>query len=254
MAHSRPTAPPSDNSSPPVDARARICGAAFRLFAEKGYSYTSVQDIADAAAVKKSILYYYFGSKEGLYQTLFSEAAGNLRGFLVQSLSAVGFACTANAAVTDNVCAAELPAGSSCQTLLGALVETMTALARDNREPVRFFMSHIFASDTDRPHADIEEMEHVLPQFFRQIVGHGLARGELRGNPADLERLLLGALQYSIIRHLRRPEQEPLPPGLGRQLVEAVLSGFSAAVAPPLAVKAKSKTRAARRPAADPVK
>jgi AcrR family transcriptional regulator len=232
-------------AGPLVESRERICAAAFRLFAAKGYSCTSVQDIADAAEVKKSILYYYFGSKEGLYQTLFSEAAGNLRGFLTQSLAGAGFACGAPAGDRCQV----LPDNIASQTLLTVLAETLMALARDNREPVRFFMSHIFASDADRPHANIEEMEHVMPQFFRLIAQGGLARGELHGDPGDLERVLLGALQYSIIRHLRAPETEPLQPGLGRRIVQAVLRGF----APTVAVARKPRTPANRRQSKRPV-
>lgn len=45
--------------------------AAIRLFNERGYGATSVDDIADAANVSRRTFFRYFGSKEGV---LFSEA------------------------------------------------------------------------------------------------------------------------------------------------------------------------------------
>ncbi|UAY52097.1 TetR family transcriptional regulator [Ferruginibacter albus] len=46
-----------------------------KLFAEKGFSGTSVRDIADAADVNVAMISYYFGSKEKLFEALFSYRA-----------------------------------------------------------------------------------------------------------------------------------------------------------------------------------
>lgn len=43
-----------------------VYGAAARLFAERGYHATRVQDIADELGMLKGSLYYYFSSKEDL--------------------------------------------------------------------------------------------------------------------------------------------------------------------------------------------
>ena len=60
----------------PVDhgAKARILEAAISLFAEHGYSATSVREIVAAAGVTKPVLYYYFGSKEGLFESILDQA------------------------------------------------------------------------------------------------------------------------------------------------------------------------------------
>ena len=42
--------------------------AAEELFAEKGFSGTSVRDIADAADVNVAMISYYFGSKEKMLE------------------------------------------------------------------------------------------------------------------------------------------------------------------------------------------
>ncbi|MFD7549858.1 TetR/AcrR family transcriptional regulator [Streptomyces sp. NPDC059816] len=50
----------------------RLLAAATRLFADRGYDRTSVQEIVEAAGVTKGALYHYFGSKEDLLQEVYS--------------------------------------------------------------------------------------------------------------------------------------------------------------------------------------
>jgi AcrR family transcriptional regulator len=223
----------------PADARQRITHAAFRLFGQRSYSSTSIQDIADAAEVQKSIVYYYFASKEGLYRALYDESIRNLRAVLLEALAAAGLP----ESPPDGCCRLVVPAGLSCETLLSALAERLIGLTRDNLEPARFFMAHIFTPDGDRPPISSEEVEHITPLLIQQLAETGVQRGELVGSPEDLTRLVLGAIQYSIIRHLRHPEKEPLLPGLGARIVKTVLRSF----APPApAAPARRKRPAGR--------
>ncbi|WUH65858.1 TetR/AcrR family transcriptional regulator [Streptomyces sp. NBC_00440] len=60
----------TDGSGVPVPQR--LLAAATRLFAERGYDRTSVQEIVEAAGVTKGALYHYFGSKEDLLQEVYS--------------------------------------------------------------------------------------------------------------------------------------------------------------------------------------
>ncbi len=226
------------NGLTPPDARQRIGAAAFRLFSQKGYSCTSVQDIADEAGVQKSVLYYYFESKEGLYTTLLTESATRLRGLLDGALTDAGVSSPLAALLAEplpptgrargkGAPTAKLPAATSVTRLLAQFVETLLSAARDHREPVRFFMTHIFAPDADRPPVSTDEMQQITQRITRQLVRQGQLRGELRGDADLLERLLLGAVQYSITRHLRQPDQEPLLPGTGRRIVSALVRGFA---------------------------
>ncbi len=52
-----------------------IIETAENLFAEKGFDGTSVRDIAKKAGVNVAMISYYFGSKEKLFQALFSYRA-----------------------------------------------------------------------------------------------------------------------------------------------------------------------------------
>ena len=59
--------------------RARILGAAKREFARNGLSGARVDVIADKAQANKRMIYHYFGSKEGLFQTVLEAAYIDIR-------------------------------------------------------------------------------------------------------------------------------------------------------------------------------
>lgn len=52
---------------PAAARRAQLVEIGRRVFAERGYEATSVEEIADRAKVSKPIVYEHFGGKEGLY-------------------------------------------------------------------------------------------------------------------------------------------------------------------------------------------
>ena len=52
----------------PKDSKTRILGSALDEFAAHGYAGARVSRIAAVSRTNKQLIYYYFGSKEGLYQ------------------------------------------------------------------------------------------------------------------------------------------------------------------------------------------
>lgn len=51
----------------------KIFEASMKLFAEKGYDLTSVEEITEAVGVAKGTLYYHFSSKEEIFNFLVEE-------------------------------------------------------------------------------------------------------------------------------------------------------------------------------------
>jgi len=52
------------------ETKTRIINAARKLFSEKGFDGVSMEDIAQASGVRKSLIYYYFPSKEVLFEEI----------------------------------------------------------------------------------------------------------------------------------------------------------------------------------------
>jgi hypothetical protein len=139
------------------------------------------------------------------------------------------------------------------ETQMAAIAEMLIGLARDNRESVRFFLSHIFAPDADRPPSSTDQCMQEPSRLIHQIAATAVHSGELAGDPSELERLVFGAVQYSIIRHLRSPAEEPLEPGLGQRIVRAAVRGFFVrASAQPAAPAVSAAVGPARHSAATP--
>ncbi|MGH2923027.1 MAG: TetR/AcrR family transcriptional regulator, partial [Solirubrobacterales bacterium] len=67
---------------PVAERRALIVEAAGRLFGERGYERTRLDEIAAAAGVTKPIVYRHFDSKRDLYLALLDRHRDDLSGFV----------------------------------------------------------------------------------------------------------------------------------------------------------------------------
>jgi len=70
--------------------REKISDAAAALFVEKGFSSTSIRDIAKAAGMLPGSLYYHFSSKEDLLTAVFEEGVKRISESVDAALAATG--------------------------------------------------------------------------------------------------------------------------------------------------------------------
>ena len=61
------------------DKKERIINVAIDLFAEKGFEGTSIRDLAAKAEVNIAMINYYFGSKDGLFESIVEYKSTYLR-------------------------------------------------------------------------------------------------------------------------------------------------------------------------------
>lgn len=69
----------SARTNDPERTMADIIDVATHEFSEKGLAGARIDDIADAMRTSKRMIYYYFGSKEGLYIAVLEEAYRRIR-------------------------------------------------------------------------------------------------------------------------------------------------------------------------------
>jgi len=72
----------------PADTRTRILEAAVRVFAEKGYHETRMDDIVSASHTSKGSLYFHFPNKQEIFFGLIETFTGLLEARLKESLAA----------------------------------------------------------------------------------------------------------------------------------------------------------------------
>jgi AcrR family transcriptional regulator len=62
-----------------ADRREQLLAVSLKVFAQRGYHTTSMNDIADASGVTKPVLYQHFSSKRELFLELLADVASRLR-------------------------------------------------------------------------------------------------------------------------------------------------------------------------------
>lgn len=70
------------------ERREQLIDVGRKLFADKGFEGTSVEEIAASAKVSKPVVYEHFGGKEGLYAVVVDREIGSLLGAVTTALTA----------------------------------------------------------------------------------------------------------------------------------------------------------------------
>lgn len=195
---------------------ARILAAAVILFADKGYSATSVREIVRAADVTNPMLYYYFESKQGVFQSLVD--------FLFESL----------AGELEKVLADEAPIDEA----LRQIAQLHFDACREQPQILRFIYSTIFGPRRSRPEFDVICAYDAIQTLVHERIEAAIADGCLQ--PADgfdalyLTERFLGLISnhlmtvFSLIDQL--DDSDPLDAAvaqyLGAQAVDDMMSFF----------------------------
>ena len=70
------------SAAPPTETETRLLDAAEAVFAERGFRGASTAEIARRAGLNKTLIHYYFRSKEGLHRALMERISRQLAPFL----------------------------------------------------------------------------------------------------------------------------------------------------------------------------
>lgn len=93
---------PRKRRLPAPDRRQLIDEAASKLFAERGYAATTLEQVASAAGVTRPLLYKHFSSKRQLHLSLLAKHRDALLDRLAQGLGAPGSLAERIPGVTDS--------------------------------------------------------------------------------------------------------------------------------------------------------
>jgi len=161
---------------------ARILEAARQVFRQKGYVGARMEEIAERAQINKSMLHYYFRSKERLFDVVFEDDAGRMAPRMAELL------------VADQPLLEKIPA--FVDAYLGLLLEhpyipgfIINELARNEGERL----------EKARAKAPVGP---ILDVFFQQVRTE-ISQGRIR--PVDPRHLLVTMLSACVFPFLARP-------------------------------------------------
>jgi TetR/AcrR family transcriptional regulator len=188
------------------EVRGRLLSAALELFTRKGYAATSVREIVEVAGVTKPVLYYYFGSKEGIYLNLMREPFGLLDD-LLDSFPRNDSDSTGNS--------------------LMRLCESLFTLFLKHLDTARLMYSIYYGPPQGAPFFDFDEYHKKLQDKVRKIVEQGVSSGEFAPVDAgDTMWIIIGVLNVAMEEQLCREK-----PGIDRmglvRMLTLVLSGIN---------------------------
>ena len=191
--------------------RQSILEAAQALFAEKGYSGANVNEIVARAGTTKPMIYYHFGSKEGLFAAVLEEVYAGMRG-IEGSLQLAG-----------------LPVVEAMRRLVQVTFDYHAA----HPDWVRLIsVANIHEAQHIRASPTIASRNSAILGILRDLLGRGVREKVFRDgvDPLHLHLLIASACFYRVSnRHtwgviFQRDLAEPDDAALQRaMLVEAVL-------------------------------
>ncbi len=184
--------------------RGKMLEVATEMFSQRGYSACSVAEIVAGAGVTKPVLYYYFGSKEGLFRTILEEARKRQERLLEKALSGQT---------------------SVIQKVLRLFAEVYKEVTQS---PHLFrLLHHLAFSNSEKaiPGFDLESFTRRMKETLAAMAREGMERGELaRCDPEDVALLLMAVLSLCIDLDQCYPHNAD--PGRMERLLGLALAGL----------------------------
>jgi AcrR family transcriptional regulator len=200
-------APPPEDDARGNGARGRreeIFEAAARMFNQKGYAATSIQDVADAVGILKGSLYYYIDSKEDLLFQIIEDVHQVSINRLEQLRSLEG----------------------SALVRLRAVIEGHVLNNARNVVKTGVFFSD-FRSLSEERRARIVAERDLYDAFVRELIRQGQEEGVIYADvdPKLTAMAVLGMMNW--LYQWYRPDGERSPEEIAREMANLVLAGIS---------------------------
>lgn len=181
----------------------RILETALDLFATRGYKGTSVREICEAAGITKPTLYYFYGSKEGVYRALVLGTMEELRQQVAADLARPGH-------IIDR---------------LKRLARLFYADAMERTKLWRFVLTTVWSPEIVDMHEHTEAYRQIS-DLVAQALDEAVTRGDLAAGATPIRvMVLLGALGEALDCFLLLGEP-PLTDALADQLIDTIFTGW----------------------------
>ena len=187
-----------------TDTREKLMTAALGLFTEKGFAGASTREIVKRAGVTKPTLYYYFPSKEDLYQVLIEDDFGRFNGAL--------------AGIAGRP-------GTAPERLVGVATYCLEH-CRKRPQEVKLTLMALYRGDTFAPEVDIVTPAMASIGIIAGVIREGMDSGEFRaGDPMILGTFILSVLHGQMMAILKGSGQIKL--ARPEEIIELFLNGIS---------------------------
>jgi TetR/AcrR family transcriptional regulator len=186
--------------------RDKLLAAAIRLFAAKGYAAASVRDILRSAGVTAPVLYYHFGSKEGLFLAIAQEGRAKFEAARAEALR---------------------PGGSAAARIL-RLAHAHLAVRREYAD-LAWVVEQILSGPPEAaPPYDFRGAVRESVHRFEALVEEGIANGEFRPcAPRHVALAVMGALEVAFRARIYDERDDGDPDDVLESVLAVLLAGLA---------------------------
>lgn len=187
----------------------QILEAALTVYAKAGYAAAEVADVAQAAGLARGLVYYYFHSKQALFQALFAwmqeRSQREAHRILIEGT--------------------ELTPRARLVLYARSLCESTIQDERYSQFYLRMFqdMGHVYAGLSSRDWPG----RYVIRDWMAKVIAQGMDLGEMRrGNPDVAANAYWGALSINLgdlVRTMARDHGQIAGPGQPAQLIDEIV-------------------------------
>ncbi|PKN19760.1 MAG: TetR/AcrR family transcriptional regulator [Deltaproteobacteria bacterium HGW-Deltaproteobacteria-6] len=195
------------------ESRQQILDVALVLFAKRGYAATTVREIVDAAGITAPSLYYYFGSKEGLYLELMQ----------------------IHCALIDSALELHLHTSESARYRLKDLVDKIFLHVINDKDFFRLMFTIYYGPSQGAPYCDFISYHVKFHAAIKKIIEDGIASKEFQpGNTGHMTWVVRGVVQLAMEEQIKDDREKIDRPGV-QKILDLILDRFER----PLSVNSK---------------
>lgn len=195
-----------NNQMSEIDTKSKIFHIAAKLMAQKGYNAVSMREISEQSGVSKPMIYYYFESKEKLYQSLMDTGLAYNNNQIQEILSSP-------IAIKDK---------------LTALFKLQFEQCLKFPEFVKFFL-YMFVKIEDTPLGERLRQEELRRKHgLMKLIQEGVQRGEfgMSVKPEIAVELIIGTITH-FMWHQMNSKKRILTDQLAEEIIEVLFKGLN---------------------------
>lgn len=188
------------------DTKQVIFSAAAQLFARKGYNGVSMREISEQCGLSKPAIYYYFGSKEGIYEELIDTGLQHV----FSSLDEI---------VVLNISAKEK---------LILMTKKFFQLTVEAPEFAKFFMTIVTPLSDNAILDKFKKKMKSQGGALAKVVQEGIKSGEFgAGAKPELAAQIIGGVWQHFVWQQLASEKRVLTDTLAEQVIEILFKGLN---------------------------
>ncbi|OQX96221.1 hypothetical protein B6I21_01575 [candidate division KSB1 bacterium 4572_119] len=188
------------------ETKINIFRVAAKLFAEKGYNGVSMREISEMSKVSKPTIYYYFGSKEGVFKEL------------------VNFGLHYGSAQAKQIAALDIPV----KQRLVKIIQSRFRISFEHPDFSKFFLM-VFVTSENLPFLDeFKKQANIHRQLLVDLIQEGVDSGEFgAGANPQLASEIIGAVMGHFIGKQLKIKKKFLTSDLAEEIVELLFKGLN---------------------------